>query len=304
MEIRKNASVVGSGTPNETQLAQINTFAKTPLLAQDVYSFRVRLCDDLPDRDHERFDPAALPRLAELFLGKTGIFDHNWSAKGQVARIYHTEVCADGACHYIAADCYMLRNEKNAALIAEIEGGIKKEVSVGCAVAARRCGVCGAPYGSCEHQKGASYDGTVCCAVLCEPTDAYEFSFVAVPSQREAGVLKGLKGGAWMTLDELVQKSGSPALVDRLAVLQKEAELGRRYRHELIDETVALGVALDFGASESVLKKCFASLDCEELTALKAALNDRLCARYPAACQLPQTASVGSCAIMDADYLI
>ena len=40
---------------------------------------------------------------------------------------------------------YMLRTEKNADLIAEIEGGIKKEVSVGCSVGRRVCSVCGEP---------------------------------------------------------------------------------------------------------------------------------------------------------------
>ena len=68
MDIRKEAAVVGAGTPDKAQLEKINALAKSPLRAEEVYAFRVRLCDDRPDRDNERFDTAALPRLAALWV--------------------------------------------------------------------------------------------------------------------------------------------------------------------------------------------------------------------------------------------
>ena len=204
MNVRKDAQVLAVGLPDEQALAKINQYTKSPLAAEQVYCFSVRLCDDLPDRDYERFDTAALPILAKLFCGKTGIADHDWSAERQIARIYDTQVLQDGEASFIRAHCYLLRTEKNAELIAEIEGGIKKEVSVGCAVAETRCSICGSSYGACEHQKGCSYGGEICLAILCEPTDAYEFSFVAVPAQRKAGVMKAMEGGVCMTLQEFV----------------------------------------------------------------------------------------------------
>ena len=137
-----------------------------------MYCFRVRLCDDRPDRDFERFDRAALEKLAELFLGKTGICDHEWSSERQVARIFDTAVEELDGAACLVAQAYMLRSEKTAGLIEEIEGGIKKEVSVGCAMAKATCSVCGAEYGSCAHRKGVTYDGKLCLAVLSEPTDA------------------------------------------------------------------------------------------------------------------------------------
>ena len=109
MEIFKEASAVGTGAPDAAELEKINRYSKTPLTAEQVYRFQVRLCDDQPDRDLERFDRASLPRLAELFRGKTGILDHEWSAKGQVARIYDTEVREEGHEAWILASCYMLR---------------------------------------------------------------------------------------------------------------------------------------------------------------------------------------------------
>ena len=74
------------------ELDQVNRFSKAELTADQVYTFSVRLCDNEVDRDFERFGTEDLDRLGELFLGKSGIFDHQWSAKGQTARIYRTEV--------------------------------------------------------------------------------------------------------------------------------------------------------------------------------------------------------------------
>ena len=59
MEIRKEGGLRGAGAPDEARLAKINAYARTPLTAEAVYCFRVRLCDDRPDRDFERFDTAA-----------------------------------------------------------------------------------------------------------------------------------------------------------------------------------------------------------------------------------------------------
>ena len=91
MKITKAASVELSGAPSAEQLEKINRLTKTKVTAEDVYVFSVRLCDDQLDRDGERFDTAALPELARLFLGKTGVVDHRWSSDCQVARIFATE---------------------------------------------------------------------------------------------------------------------------------------------------------------------------------------------------------------------
>lgn len=302
MNIQKAAAVVSGGTPDDAQLAKINLYSKTPLTSEEVYCFNVRLCDDQPDRDYERFDTAALPVLAELFRGKTGIADHDWSTERQIARIFDTEVLCESGVSYIRASCYMLRTEKNADLIREIEGGIKKEVSVGCSVANTVCSVCGLPYGSCEHHKGTVYDGKACIAVLCDPVDAYEFSFVAVPAQREAGVMKKAEGGVFMTLDELVSKSGTPALHDCLKELQRDAQFGRSCRESLVNETVANALLLDFGAEEKALKKAFSALDDEDLTALSKSLREKAAALFPPDAQLPP--AKGTHSALDTAYII
>ena len=281
MEIRKEAQAASSGTPTAVQLEAINALAKARLNGEQVYVFSLRLCDDQIDRDFERFDEAALPGLAKLFIGKTGIVDHRWSTENQVARIFETQVVREKGTSYIKAWAYIRRGGANDEIIADIEAGIKKEVSVGCAMGRAVCSVCGSEYGTCGHLKGESYEGQVCCAILQDPVDAYEFSFVAVPAQREAGVLKAL--GGKRKLKELAEEFGAQG---EYRVLMKEAELGRRYRKELEDNVVRLGLALELGVSEPVLRSLAGVAAAEDLLALKEALEGRLSEMMPVVRQL------------------
>lgn len=187
-------------TISEQDLAKISKFARKEMTAEEIYTFPLILCDNEIDRDKEKFTVESLEKLAKLFVGKTGIFDHDMSSKDQSARVYSTSVetdptrkTADGEVYtYIKAKAYMVRTDKNKDLIAEIDAGIKKETSVGCSVKSVRCSICGRDIKSegCEHRKGRMYEGKMCCYLLCEPEDAYEWSFVAVPAQKNAGVVK------------------------------------------------------------------------------------------------------------------
>lgn len=210
--------------PVEGELAAINALGNTSLTAEEVYPFGVRLCDNQTDRDLEYFARADLEQLAELFVGKTGIFDHSWSAKDQRARIYRTELveepgvvteAGEPGC-YLKGYAYMLRTAENAGLIAEIEGGIKKEVSVSCAVRRQVCSICGHDIhdrGQCSHGKGQVYGEKRCIVRLAEPTDAFEWSFVAVPAQPRAGVVKGFQPGT--TLQQALRDHAASAAQDR-----------------------------------------------------------------------------------------
>ena len=280
MQVTKAAEAVNHGVPNPVQMAAINALAKAQLEPEQVYVFSLRLCDDQVDRDFERFDTMALPELARLFRGKTGIVDHCWSAENQIARIFETQVVQEEGVSYIKAWAYIRRGEDNDGLIADIEAGIKKEVSVGCAMGRAVCSICGSDYGSCGHQKGEHYDGQLCCAVLREPMDAYEFSFVAVPAQREAGVLKGMGN---KSLKELAERFG---VQKEYQALKAQAELGKQYQRQLQDSVVRLGLTLDLGAPEPVLRGIASTARTEDLLALKEALEDRVNQMLPVLRQL------------------
>ena len=272
--------------PVEGELGYINRLARREMTAEEVYTFAVRLCDNQTDRDEEYFDRAALEQLAGLFVGKTGIFDHSWSAKDQTARLYRTELveepgvvtqAGEPGC-YLKGYAYMLRTAENEALIREIEGGIKKEVSISCAVSRCVCSICGNDIHDrvlCSHEKGRIYEGKRCMVKLENPTDAYEWSFVAVPAQRNAGVVKAY--GTGKTLRQML------AGLDRegpwqaeLRQLEKEAAAGRKYLEGLRQETVRLGLLAETDLGGQVLRSITDKLEGEELEALRACYEKRL----------------------------
>lgn len=282
----------------------INRLAKSELTPEQVYTFSIRLCDNEIDRDWERFDEDALRSLSGLFVGKSGIFDHNWSAEGQTARLYRTEVCredgstaAGDGCRYLKGYAYMLRNEKNSGLIEEIEAGIKKEVSVGCSVTGRVCSICGADH--CGHQGGRLYDGKLCYFTLREPTDAYEWSFVAVPAQRKAGVMKAFAGSS--ELKRLA--AGRPSCLQELERLEQEAALGRSYISSLRRELVRLAGLTDESLDLKIFTKAADRMEEDELLELTRIYQRRMDEKYPPTPQLRPRAKV-ECAGEDGAFLI
>ena len=296
MDVKKESSAVGIGVPNAAQLERINALAKGSLTEEQVYVFSVRLCDDQVDRDFERFDTAALPELARLFVGKSGVVDHKWSAERQLARIFDAEVLQEEGVSYIKAWAYIRRGGSGDEWIADIEAGIKKEVSVGCAMGQSVCSICGAEYGTCGHRKGEHYDGALCCAILREPVDAYEFSFVAVPAQREAGVLKGM--GRRVSLKELADEFGAQ---EEYRGLWKLSQLGQQYQKQLSDEVVRLALMLGLKLEEPVLRGAVEKLAGAELVPLRDALRERAAERYPIQLQL---GTVRGEAALESAYLI
>ncbi len=283
MEIKKATEAISSGMPTAAQLEVINGQAKGKLTAEQVYVFSLRLCDDQVDRDMERFDTEALPGLAKLFIGKTGIIDHCWSSDNQVARIFQTQVVREDGVSYIKAWAYIRRGSHTEEIIADIEAGIKKEVSVGCAMGRSICSICGGDYGTCGHQKGEHYDGQLCCAILKEPMDAYEFSFVAVPAQPQAGVMKGMSRRN-LSLKALAEEFG---VQGEYRELYKQAQLGRQFEKQLQDEVVRLCLVLDLGAAEPVLRSIVEKAGAEDLQKLKMALQERMRMVMPMQTQLP-----------------
>lgn len=218
----------------EAELKAINKYALEPLAAENVFTFKAVLCDNELDRQHERFTQKALQDMQKLFLGKTVIKDHWHSADNQVARIYATELVETGkatksgeAYMQLVAHCYMVRTASNADLIAEIKGGIKKEGSVGFAASSVICSICGTDNAKnyCRHFRGRSYEkeggSQVCTFTLAGVRDAYEFSLVAVPAQRSAGVTKSYTGE---TIQE-TREDPAPTDGDKAATLAVMARI-------------------------------------------------------------------------------
>lgn len=252
--------ILKSVATNE-DLAKIQQFSRRELLPEEIYVFNVDLCNNDVDRDFEKFSVETLGQMAELFVGKTGIFDHSMKSADQTARIFDAFVervngkkTADGEDFYsLKAKAYMLNNEENKSLIDSIEAGIKKEVSVSCSVDKAYCSICHTDRkrAACEHRKGKMYGDRLCFNILTDATDAYEFSFVAVPAQREAGVTKSFSLKEEAEMQDIVKmisqgdeitlsKSQTSELYSYIEGLKQEAELGEAYKKKLIKQVVDL----------------------------------------------------------------
>lgn len=258
------------------QLEKIGRYTRREFAPEELYVFSAVLCDNQIDRDGERFSEDCLKQLAGLFLGVTGIFDHEPRAAGQHARIFDTQVVTDpgqptncGAPYTaLKAEIYMLRSGAGQGLIDEIDAGIKKEISVSCAVGRSVCSVCGARAGSCSHVRGKRYGGGVCHTVHETATDAYEWSFVAVPAQPRAGVTKQAAPAADGLGEEYL------------------TGLGRRYLEKMRAECVRLSRIAVPELSRAQAESMAAGLDPEELEGCVATLHKAAARQLPLAPQL------------------
>lgn len=197
------SAVVDKLVVTDDELRLINKYTTEDLTSDDVFVFKVAICDNEVDRDFEVFPLDTLNEMSKLFVGKTIMKDHRQQTDNQVARIYATEVVTrtgitknNESYAQLIAHCYMVKMESNKDLITEIKAGIKKEVSIGCMILQAVCSVCGVDNrnGYCKHYNGVEYDGKQCYFKLLGSTDAYEVSFVAVPAQPKAGVTKSYTG--------------------------------------------------------------------------------------------------------------
>lgn len=289
------------GMPTDEDMLLINEYSLRPLEKDEIFSFSVKLCDNDIDRDFERFNKESLKALETLFVGKTGILNHSMKSEDQTCRTYKTQLIVDNEQKtvdglpymYLKAWCYTVKSEKNQPLIKDIESGIKKEVSISCASSSRICSVCGKTH--CGHIQGKEYDGEICYKTLTDITDAYEWSFVAVPAQRQAGVtksfkkeksmeniLKSIKEEKSLTLNEKEVKM----LSDYMDSLKEKSLDGEKYRESLItDAKKSFALAIPSIESECV-DEILKNLSSDTLEALCTSLEKHTKSILPPVSQL------------------
>lgn len=295
---------------DDAVMEKINRLSRKKLEKDEVYIFNITLCDNEIDRDFEVFSEETLSKLGKLFIGKTGISDHSMRSSDQTARIYAswTEKIPERLTSYgkpyvaLKAGAYMVKTKRNEDMIKEIDAGIKKEVSVGCSVSKSICSICGKDTMSegCEHRKGKSYDGEICYHTLTDPTDAYEWSFVAIPAQREAGVTKAFKTQKKEEYilenvkdffksqlgDISVTKAQSEQIVSYIESLENLCEDGRAYRNELVKQVKSLALITMPLVSETVFDGACKAMKTEELKKLRDGLSKMKSSSLPPTVQL------------------
>ncbi|MBQ4569598.1 MAG: hypothetical protein IJA62_06065 [Ruminococcus sp.] len=305
-EIIKSAS----STATAQELELINKYTRREFAPSEVYVFSVELCNNDVDRDFERFTVESLFEMEKLFVGKTGICDHNPKAENQTARIFKCSVQAvegrktlSGDDYFrLVARAYMPISDKTKDMISQIESGICKEVSVGCSAGRAVCSVCGKERQEhCGHIGGEYYGNRLCYFELQNVKDAYEWSFVAVPAQREAGVIKayaqgGRKEGTDMTdiIKSLNSGDGvtlsveqAKRLYDYISSVEKRAAQGDEYLESVKSEVLRLSQMAEPGVTRKTMESALEGLSYSQLREFYEAYKDKAEKRFGLA---PQTA--------------
>ena len=194
------SAVVGLG-----DIDLINKNTLSPLKPEDVFTYKVQICDNDVDRVGDKLSDHALEQIVEKIKGVAGLKDHDWSVENQVARLYDAHLVEDEENKtvlgekrkYVQGSAYTLASNKE--MIDKIKSGLLKEVSISFNSSNDRCSICGEPMvkdgndvGHCKagHIAGELYDGELCYNNIDNIDDVLEWSMVAVPCQRRAGINK------------------------------------------------------------------------------------------------------------------
>lgn len=260
--------------PTAQDVQKINQLTLREHAADELWVVTILAADNQRNRHDERLQIPALRQLAPTFVGRPGIVDHRWSAKEQNARIFDAWVETDDSVEshvkgerYTALyfKVYMLRTEATAAMRQDIEGGIRKETSIGFLVdwMAVVCSVCGGAIydwmGKCCHWPGEDYEGVLCLGEIPahDGLEGVENSWVAVPAEPRAGAVK---------TDYDAEADG----IRRECLAKKEAALERKDLMALLADPAKLALALD-GEDQAVVAQFVARLSVGPATPAPAA---------------------------------
>lgn len=244
----------GTFTPSSEELDQINQFTRKTVGADDVVAFPTMSCNDLYDRDDERFTPDTIQAFGALeapysFTGKSFMSDHVYEMDHVKGRIFDTGTTTVDGVNFVTNKVYVPNTEQYQKYIENIDFGLAWAVSVGVVIDKANCSIpgCGEQVFSSRffgdwcaagHEKGYFYvpgaeeddgwgfflpvdpetKGAVKARVdLSDPIDAYELSQVFLGAQYFAELAKkpGFSG---------MIKAASAKTVPYIGLSRKEAE--------------------------------------------------------------------------------
>ena len=139
----------------------------------------------------------------------------------------------------------------------------------------------------CTHKKGEVYGSKLCCGELVNPYDAYEWSFVAVPSQKRAGITKGHKiFGKENDMEKILKaienkkafaldESDSRKLCEYIDGLKKSAKDGVLYRESLTRDVVGLAAFVQPDISGETMESVAKTMTVAQLKEFKTAFEKK-----------------------------
>jgi len=185
----------------DATLAAVNQFALRPLETDDFAVFTLDLCHNQVDKHHSRFPEEELEKIAALVPGRPLMERHDLRGALPRGTFFRARLYREGERVSVRPDVYVLRTPENEGFIANIEGGVYRETSIGFAFAKPECSVCGKDIRACAHVPGEAYDGAACHYLLRDVLEVIEGSVVASGSQGTQFIapheaMAGARGGS------------------------------------------------------------------------------------------------------------
>src|SRR5699024_8133424 len=125
---------------------------------------------------------------------------------------------------------------------------------------------------------------------------AYECSFVAVPAQRAAGVVKHYEGGRTMDYEKCLEAAGAEGLrltgeqtrelAGQIKAWKEEARWGRSYREKLRGQVLKCSALLQPDLPRAVMESALQGLTVEELSTMAETYEKMAGRKFPLQPQL------------------
>lgn len=177
--------------PTDEQLEKINKFTRTPKSAEEVVVIPTLACNDIVDRDYDRFTTDTIngfTALPEPYspIGKSFMVGHDYT-KLPVGRLFDQATEEIDGNNHLKLWAYIPKTTQNEEFITNIDFGVYWAVSVGVVLEQSQCQV-GDPHdwgwwgGWCTegHEKGLYYDPKS------EETDSWGFPLPVEPDAKNA----------------------------------------------------------------------------------------------------------------------
>lgn len=179
--------IKGVETPTDALISddneEINKFSLKPLSSEEYVIFTLDLCHNQLDKHYSRFPNDELEKINRFVLGRPLMERHD--LRGSLPRgiFFKSNIVIEGDRVLVRPKVYVLRLDDNKSFIANIEGGIYRETSIGFTFTYPECSICGKDIRKCVHVPGREYEGVSCFYWLRGVQEVLEGSVVACGSQ-------------------------------------------------------------------------------------------------------------------------
>lgn len=162
---------------------EVNRYSLRRLLREEYVVFTLDLCHNQLDRHFSRFPNEELEKINRLVPGRPLMERHDIRGSLPKGVFFKSSLVVSDGKIFVRPKVYVLRLEENKSFIANIEGGVYRETSIGFTFGFPECSVCGKDIRRCVHIPGNRYDGEVCFYWLRDVKEVLEGSVVACGSQ-------------------------------------------------------------------------------------------------------------------------